>query len=106
MHRTEECTEEVTRLFADLDKHIISKGYPVIIGEYGSNGQAEKTINRTCTDEQKQEAGRQAADIIRLCKQYGAAAFYWMGIIDGPDRSADSFQWSMEQVADSIIANK
>jgi aryl-phospho-beta-D-glucosidase BglC (GH1 family) len=106
MHWTEECTEEVTRLFSELDKHIISKGYPVIIGEYGSNGQAEKTINRTCTDEQKQEAGRQAADIIRLCKQYGAAAFYWMGIIDGPDRSADSFQWSMEQVADSIIANK
>ena len=106
MHWTEECTKEITWLFSELDKHIISKGYPVIIGEYGSNGQAEKTINRTCTDEQKQEAGRQAADIIRLCKQYGAAAFYWMGIIDGPDRSADSFQWSMEQVADSIIANK
>ena len=44
--------------------------------------------------------------MMRLCKKYNAAAFYWMGIIDGSDRSADSFQWSMEQVADSIITNK
>ena len=29
-----------------------------------------------------------------------------MGIIDGADRAADTFQWSMEQVADSIMANK
>ena len=65
----------------------------------------EKTINGSSTAAQKQEAGRQAADITRLCKKYGAAAFYWMGIVDRNDRSQSTFKWSMEQVADSIIAN-
>ncbi len=104
MKWTARCTEEVTRLFDDIDKAFISKGYPVIIGEYGSNGVNEKTINGSSTDEQKQEAGRQAADITRLCKKYGAAAFYWMGIVDRADRQEASFKFSMEQVADSIVA--
>lgn len=106
MKWTNKCSEEVSRLFTDLDKHFISKGYPVIIGEYGSNGNEEKTINKTSTDEQKCEAGRQAADIIRLCKKYNAASFYWMGIVDGADRSKATFKWSMEQVADSIVNTK
>ncbi len=106
MKWTSQCTEEVTRLFADLDKHFISKGYPVILGEYGSNGVGEKTINKNCTDEQKSEAGRQAADITRLCKKYHAASFYWMGVVDGDDRREASFKWSMEQVADSIVSTK
>ena len=106
MKWTSQCTEEVTRLFADLDKHFISKGYPVILGEYGSNGVGEKTINKNCTDEQKSEAGRQAADIARLCKKYHAASFYWMGVVDGDDRKEASFKWSMEQVADSIVSTK
>ena len=105
MHWTARCTEEVKRLFDDLDKTFISKGYPVILGEYGSNGVNEKTINGTSTDEQKQEAGRQAADIMRLCKQYGVAGFYWMGLVDKADRQQATFKWSMEQAADSIIAN-
>lgn len=104
MKWTARCTEEVTRLFDDIDKAFISKGYPVIIGEYGSNGVNEKTINGSSTDEQKQEAGRQAADITRLCKKYNAAAFYWMGIVDRDDRKEASFKFSMEQVADSIIS--
>jgi hypothetical protein len=51
----------------------------------------------------KAEAGRQAADMSRLCRQYGAACFYWMGIIEGADRAERTFHWSMEQVADSIV---
>ena len=103
---TPRCSEEIVCLFNDLNTTFISKGYPVIIGEYGSNGNEEKTINKTSTDEQKAEAGRQAADFMRLCKKYGAACFYWMGIMDGPDRSEATFKWSMEQVADSIVGNK
>ncbi len=106
MHWPQECKEEIERLFADLNSHFISKGYPVIIGEYGSNGNEEKTINKNSTDEQKAEAGKQAADFMRLCKQHGAACFYWMGVVDGDDRKEASFKWSMEQVADSIVNNK
>ena len=103
MKWTSQCTAEITRLFSDLNACFITKGYPVIIGEYGSNGNGEKTINKSSTDAQKQEAGRQAADMTRLCKKYGAAAFYWMGIVDGQDRAESTFKWSMEQVADSIV---
>ena len=106
MKWTEQCSEEVSKLFADVDAHFISKGYPVILGEYGSNGVNEKAINKRSTDEQKAEAGRQAADVARLCKKYHAASFYWMGIVDGDDRKEASFKWSMEQVADSIVKNK
>lgn len=100
---TSQCTREAQQMFALLDKYFIQKGYPVIIGEYGSNGNNEKTINKNSTNKQKQEAGRQAADITRLCKQYGAAGFYWMSIVDGNDRKEATFNWSMEQVADSIV---
>lgn len=103
---TEQCTAEVTNLFAMLDKYIIQKGYPVVIGEYGSNGAGEVTINKNSTDAEKAEAAKQATDITKLCKQYGGAAFYWMGIVDGTDRSEASFKWSMEQVADAIVAAK
>ena len=39
----------------------------------------------------------------KLCKQYGAAGFYWMGIVDGKDREEATFKWSMEQVANAIV---
>lgn len=101
---TDACRQEITNMFQRLQTYIISKGYPVVIGEYGSNGVDETTINKSSTAAQKAEAGRQAADMCRLCRQYGAACFYWMGIIEGSDRAEDTFHWSMEQVADSIMS--
>ena len=100
---TAACTRELQNMFADLNTYFISRGYPVIVGEYGTNGADEKTINASSTPAQKAEAGRQAGDMNRLCKQYGAASFYWMGLIDGQDRSEATFKWTMEQVADSIV---
>ncbi|MBR1548314.1 MAG: glycoside hydrolase family 5 protein [Prevotella sp.] len=106
MQWTSECSQELAGMFNRLNNYIISRGYPVIVGEYGSNGAEEKTINKNSTDAQKAEAAKQAADMTRLCKQYGAAAFYWMGIVDGNDRKQASFRWSMEQVADAIVNGK
>ena len=100
---TKECHQALVDMFGRLQNYIISKGWPVIVGEYGSNGDGEKTINASSTAAQKAEAGRQAADMSRLCRQYGAACFYWMGIIEGADRAERTFHWSMEQVADSIV---
>lgn len=103
MKWTAACTKELQNMFADLNTYFITKGYPVIVGEYGTNGENEKTINGSSTAAQKAEAGRQAGDMNRLCKKYGAASFYWMGLIDGRDRSESTFRWTMEQVADSIV---
>ena len=100
---TSACTKELQSMFTDLNTYFIKKGYPVIVGEYGTNGEGEKTINASSTTAQKAEAGRQAGDMNRLCKKYGAASFYWMGLIDGRDRSEATFKWTMEQVADSIV---
>ena len=102
-HWTAECTREITNMFAMLKKYIMDQGYPVVIGEYGSNGKGEVTINKNSTHEEKLEAGKQASDMTTLCKQYNAAAFYWMGIVDGNDRKESSFKWSMEEVADAIV---
>ena len=102
-HWTAECTREITNMFALLKKYIMDQGYPVVIGEYGSNGKGEVTINKNSTHEEKLEAGKQASDMTTLCKQYNAAAFYWMGIVDGNDRKESSFKWSMEEVADAIV---
>ena len=100
---TAACTKELQNMFADLNTYFMTKGYPVIVGEYGTNGENEKTINGSSTAAQKAEAGRQAGDMNRLCRKYGAASFYWMGLIEGRDRSEATFKWTMEQVADSIV---
>ena len=99
---TAACRKVIETMFKDLDTYFIAKGYPVIIGEYGPNG--ELNIDKNSTDAAKQQAGHHAADMVRLCKQYGIAAFYWMCIIDGNDRKQESFRWSVPQVADSIMA--
>ena len=103
MRWTNACTKVLNDMFSDLNRLIIQKGYPVIVGEYGTNGNNEKTINGSSTAAQKAEAGRQAGDMNRLCRKYGAASFYWMGLIEGKDRSEATFRWTMEQVADSIV---
>ena len=100
---TSECREVLNSMFKDLETYFISKGYPVIIGEYATNGAGEITIDKNSTTAQKAEAGKQAGDMNRLCKRYGAASFYWMLLVDGADRSEATFHWSMEQVADSIV---
>ena len=100
---TTECHNELVAMFQRLQTYIFSMGYPVIIGEYGTNGANETTINAKSSAAAKAEAGRQAADMSRLCRQYGAACFYWMGLIDGADRAEATFKWTMEQVADSIV---
>ena len=100
---TSECREVLKSMFRDLETYFISKGYPVIIGEYATNGAGEITIDKNSTTAQKAEAGKQAGDMNRLCKKYGAASFYWMLLVDGADRSEATFRWSMEQVADSIV---
>lgn len=103
MKWTSECTAEITNMFKDLNTYFISKGYPVIVGEYGSNGNNEKSINGSSSNAEKIEAAKQASEMTKLCKQYGAAGFYWMGIVDGKDREEATFKWSMEQVANAIV---
>ena len=100
---TNECREYLKSMFRDLETYFISKGYPIIIGEYATNGAGEITIDKNSTTAQKAEAGKQAGDMNRLCRQYGVASFYWMLLVDGADRSEATFRWSMEQVADSIV---
>lgn len=103
MKWTSECTTTLENMFKDLNTYFIAKGYPVIVGEYGSNGNNEKSINANSSNAEKIEAAKQASAMINLCKQYGAAGFYWMGIVDGKDRQEATFKWSMEQVANAIV---
>lgn len=93
------CSETLKNIMAQLNKKFVSKGIPVIIGEYGTNG--SQTVSKNSTDSQKQAAADQAADMIRQAKTYGIATYYWMGIFDGADRA--NLQWTLPTVVDAMI---
>jgi hypothetical protein len=74
------------------------KGYPVIIGEWGStNADKEKTdydINSTTYL-------AFVKDFVERCKASNIACFYWMGLSDGASRSIP--QWNQTDVKDAMI---
>lgn len=92
------CSAEIASMFTRLNNTFISKGVPVIIGEYGTHGSS--SVSKTSTSTQIQAAADQAADIVKQAKSYGAATFYWNSIFDGTDRSVP--QWTLPTVVEAM----
>ena len=68
---------EIDRLFANIGTHLQKRlGVPVIIGEWGGNSKEDNTVN-----------ARFAKYFSTKAKENGVAAFWWMGLSDGPDRA-------------------
>ena len=81
---------DIDRLFTNLDTHIIKRlGVPVIIGEWGGST-AEDQLNV-----------RFASYFSQKAKAAGIAAFWWMGLSDGQDRSLPA--WTMPKTKDAIL---
>jgi len=81
---------DIDRLFTNLDTHIIKRlGVPVIIGEWGGST-AEDQLNV-----------RFASYFSQKAKAAGIAAFWWMGLSDGQDRSIPG--WTMPKTKDAIL---
>jgi hypothetical protein len=100
---TSACSTEIKNMFTRLNTHFVSKGIPVIVGEYGTHG--ETSVSKTSTTTQIQAAADQAADMVKQAKAYGIATFYWMSILEGSDRTVP--QWTLPTVVAAMInANK
>lgn len=93
-----ECQKYVTDMFARLKTYFIDKGYPVIIGEYGTHG--SKSVSSSSSSSQIQAAADQAAQMVKEAKAVGAATFYWSSIYEGSDRTVP--QWSLSTVVEAM----
>ena len=85
-------------MFTRLNNTFVSKGVPVVIGEYGTHG--DNSVSKSSTDAQKQAAADQAADIVKKAKALGIATFYWMSIFQDADRTVP--QWTLPAVVEAM----
>jgi beta-mannanase len=92
---TSASSTSLQQMFSRLNTAFVSKGIPVIVGEYGTHG--DTSVSKTSTDTQKQAAAHQAADMVKQAKALGIATYYWMSIFDGTDRTVP--QWTLPTVA-------
>lgn len=92
------CQTEITNMFTRLNNTFVSKGVPVVIGEYGTHG--DKSVSKSSTDAEKQAAADQAADIVKKAKALGIATFYWMSIFQDADRTVP--QWTLPAVVEAM----
>jgi len=95
---TDACSNEIKNMFSRLNNKFVSKGIPVIIGEYGTNG--ETSVSASSTTTQIKAAADHAADMVRQARELGIATFYWMGLIDGKDRNVP--KWTLPTVVDAM----
>lgn len=85
------CEAEVRGLVDGMNKYLVSKGIPVVLGEFGAD-----TGKRAET-----ELAKQASCYVSAAAQYGIACFYWMGLSDGEDRSVP--KWTKPRLRDAIL---
>lgn len=99
---TSSCDSEIKNMYATLKSNFIDKGYPVIIGEYGpsTDGLAEN-FDYTSSAWDK-ACAPMATSYVKYARQYGVAAFYWMGLTTGKDRAQSTFKWTMPRTLAAI----
>lgn len=82
---------EVDAMYADLERYLVSKGGPVIIGEWGTFSENPPIASMT----------EFARYFISKAKEYEMGTFYWMGLSDGVARSFPAF--SDPEMAEAIL---
>ena len=82
---------DIDRLFTNVGSYLQKRlGVPVIIGEWGGGTFEDSEANVIFTNYFSTKA-----------KASGVAAFYWMGLSDGKDRSIP--RWTMPRTKDAIL---
>ena len=85
---------EINQMIRDLKNHLVSKGAPVIFGEWGTsteNGYSNYRSNMLAF----------ARYFVEQAKANNIATFYWMGLSDGNHRSVPEFNEA--DLKDAII---
>lgn len=80
---------DVDGMIALLKEHLVSKGGPVIIGEWGTSN-VDKT-GATDYDLRRDKLFEFATYFVQKCKENNIGTFYWMGITDGASRLFPAF---------------
>lgn len=88
--------KSVDYFLRNLKSCLVSKGAPVIIGEWGVGGNSKVNYDSNRTDYLKF-----AEYFVEQAKSYGMVTFFWMGITDGGDRAVPKF--TQEDLKDAII---
>lgn len=84
--------QEIENEFENIRSHLLSKGYPCVLGEYGS------FPTKARPDKAR---GHHAAVYTRKCLQNGIAPLYWYNPMDYQQRSAGN--WTYPELKDSIV---
>ena len=85
------CENEVKGIIEDLNKYLVSKGIPCVLGEYGAD-----TSKRSET-----ELSKQADCYVSNATRYNIPCFYWMALSDGADRAVP--QWTKPKLKNAIL---
>lgn len=86
----QEIKNEVDELMSKLKTHLVSKGAPVIIGEWGT-ANVDGGAGKTDYDLRRDLMMQFAEYFVRKAKENNIGTFYWMGMTDGFCRSVPAF---------------
>lgn len=75
---------EVSNLIKNWNSHLISKGAPLIVGEWG-------TSTDNAYENHRNNYLKFAKHFIAMTKNYNIGTFHWMGLTDGEHRSVPEF---------------
>ena len=82
--------KEIDDMVAAWNTHILSKGIPMILGEWGT-ANVDKGDGKTDYDVRRDVMFEFVDYMIAKCKENNVATFYWMGLSDGAYRSLPAF---------------
>lgn len=85
-----EIKSEVDGMIKVLKDNLVSKGGPVIFGEWGTSN-VDKGTGKTDYDVRRELMLQFAEYFVKQTKAAGMGTFYWMGMSDGPLRSIPAF---------------
>ena len=82
--------KEIDDMMAAWNTHILSKGIPMILGEWGT-ANVDEGDGKTDYDVRRDVMFEFVDYMIAKCKENHVATFYWMGLSDGAYRSLPAF---------------
>ncbi|MDO4985373.1 MAG: glycoside hydrolase family 5 protein [Prevotella sp.] len=92
--------KEIDDMMAAWNTHILSKGIPMILGEWGT-ANVDKGDGKTDYDVRRDVMFEFVDYMVKKCKENNVATFYWMGLSDGAFRSQPLF--SQPDLAETIV---
>ena len=82
--------KELDGMISSLNTHLVAKGAPVIIGEWGTSN-VDQGEGKTDYDVRKADMFEFVDYFVKQAKSNNIATFYWMGLTDGASRLFPAF---------------